>query len=92
MDSSSYTLPGLVNLIAKTEDEYVSKALDLASDISSLANTRMALRERMSKSRLCDGKAAVRDLEAVYRRLWHRYCDGDMPSMSISRRLNEKSS
>ena len=67
----------------------MSKVLHLASDITTLAKIRMTLRERMSKSRLCDGSTSVRDLEAVYRRLWHRYCNGDMPSLS-RRRLSEK--
>ncbi|MCO5555325.1 hypothetical protein L7F22_008871 [Adiantum nelumboides] len=72
---------GLERLIAKSEDEYVSKALDLASDIPMLANTRMSLRERMLKSYLCDGNNFVRNLEGVYRKLWHRYCKGDVPSL-----------
>ena len=67
----------------------MSKVLHLASDITTLAKIRMTLRERMSKSRLCDGSTSVRDLEAVYRRLWHRYCNGDMPSLSRCRRLED---
>lgn len=71
---------GLEKLVAKSEDEYVSKALDLASDLPMLANTRMGLRERMLKSYLCDGNKFVRNLEGTYRSLWLRYCKGDSPS------------
>ena len=83
------SITGLEKLVAQTEDEYVSKVLHLASDITTLAKIRMTLRERMSKSRLCDGSTSVRDLEAVYRRLWHRYCNDDMPSLSRCRRLDD---
>ena len=83
------SITGLEKLIAKTEDEYVSKALDLASDITALANMRNNLRECMLKSYLCDGSTAVQNLEGVYRSLWHRYCNGDMPSLSRCRRSED---
>ena len=67
-------------LVVKTEEDYIDKALELASDIPSLASLRMGLRERMLKSHLCDGPNFVRGLEESYRKLWHRYCDGDVPS------------
>lgn len=40
---------GLINLITQTEDEYVSKALELASNIPLLSSLRMCLWERMLK-------------------------------------------
>ena len=83
------SITGLEKLVAQTEDEYVSKALDLASDITTLANTRNSLRERMLKSHLCNGSNAVQNLEGVYRSLWHRYCNDDMPSLSRCRRLDD---
>ncbi|KAH7430449.1 hypothetical protein KP509_09G099700 [Ceratopteris richardii] len=82
---------GLENLIARNEDEYVRKAVDFASDVPMLANTRMSLRGRMLKSYLCNGTIFVRNLEGVYRSLWHRYCEGDVPSLQRSR-LAEPSS
>eukprot|EP00252_Welwitschia_mirabilis_P017638 TRINITY_DN3902_c0_g1_i1.p1 TRINITY_DN3902_c0_g1~~TRINITY_DN3902_c0_g1_i1.p1 ORF type:complete len:781 (+),score=128.19 TRINITY_DN3902_c0_g1_i1:254-2344(+) len=72
---------GLSNLIGQTEDEYVSKALELASDVPALQSLRMGLRERMLKSRLCDGPNFVQGLETTYRQLWHRYCKGDSPAL-----------
>ncbi|KAG6549294.1 hypothetical protein Mapa_009280 [Marchantia paleacea] len=71
---------GLGRLVAKTEDEYVSKSIDLASDSNMLNTLRLGLRERMLKSHLCDGPNFVRGLETTYRTLWHRYCEGDVPS------------
>lgn len=72
---------GLTNLIAQTEDEYVSKALELASNIPLLSSLRMCLRERMLKSKISDGHNFVHGLESTYRKLWHRYCEGDVPSL-----------
>jgi hypothetical protein len=71
----------LTNLVAQTEDEYVGKALELASDIPLLSSLRMCLRERMLKSKISDGHNFVHGLESTYRKLWHRYCEGDVPSL-----------
>lgn len=68
-------------MVAKTEDEYVRLAVDLASDISALEELRMSLREVMIKSPVCDGESFTRGLESAYRTMWHRYCDGDSPAL-----------
>lgn len=75
-----FCLSGLEKLIAQTEDEYVTKAVDLASDIPMLNTLRLGLRDGMLKSHLCNGPKFVRGLESTYRTLWHRYCNGDVPS------------
>lgn len=67
--------------MARNEDEYVESAIQLASDVTSLSNLRMSLRELMSKSPLCDGAKFTRNIESTYRSMWHRYCDGDVPSL-----------
>ncbi|KAF9680848.1 hypothetical protein SADUNF_Sadunf06G0164000 [Salix dunnii] len=72
---------GLGHLVAKNEEEYVRLALQLASDISALSNLRMGLRDLMSKSPVCDGPNFTLGLETAYRNMWHRYCDGDVPSL-----------
>ncbi|KAH1061241.1 hypothetical protein GLYMA_02G201300v4 [Glycine max] len=72
---------GLGNLIAKNEDEYVKLAVKLASDISALQNLRMSLRELMSKSPLCNGAKFTLGLESTYRKMWRRYCKGDVPAL-----------
>lgn len=78
---SLLTKVGLGRLVAKTEDEYVSLALDLASDVSALEELRKSLRELMIKSPVCDGESFTRGLESAYRSMWHRYCDGDSPAL-----------
>ncbi|KAH8935464.1 hypothetical protein BDL97_17G028800 [Sphagnum fallax] len=70
----------LDKLVARTDDEYVRKAIELANDVSALASLRSALRNRMLKSLLCNGQTFMRGLEEKYRSLWHRYCNGYMPS------------
>lgn len=71
---------GLAHLVAKTEDEYVGMAVKLASDVSALSELRMSLRELMLKSPLCDGPKFTKQLESLYRSMWHRYCKGDVPA------------
>ncbi|KAK8953261.1 putative UDP-N-acetylglucosamine--peptide N-acetylglucosaminyltransferase SPINDLY [Platanthera guangdongensis] len=71
---------GLAHLVAKTEDEYVGMAVKLASDVSALSELRMSLRELMLKSPLCDGSKFTKQLESLYRSMWHRYCKGDVPA------------
>lgn len=65
--------------MAKTEDEYVQIAVQTASDVASLSELRMGLRELMLKSPVCDGAKFTTGLEATYRRLWRSYCSGDPP-------------
>ncbi|KAJ8899596.1 hypothetical protein K2173_018570 [Erythroxylum novogranatense] len=81
---------GLTHLIAKSEDEYVQLALDLASDIESLSNLRMSLRDLMAKSPVCDGTKFALGLETSYRNMWRRYCKGDVPSLRRMELLQEK--
>ncbi|KAJ7532020.1 hypothetical protein O6H91_14G069100 [Diphasiastrum complanatum] len=76
---------GLPKLIAKTEDEYITKAVELASDIPSLNTLRLGLRDSMLKSQLCDGRKSVQGLELTYRTVWHRYCEAIVPLQSKHR-------
>ncbi|KAH7680764.1 Protein O-GlcNAc transferase protein [Dioscorea alata] len=78
---SLLTNVGLDRLVAHTEDEYVRLAIQLASDIRALSELRMTLRELMSRSPVCNGAKFVHGLESTYRKLWHRYCEGDVPSL-----------
>lgn len=81
---------GLQNLVVKTEDDYVDKAVELASNTLSLASLRLGLREKMLKSHLCNGPNFVKGLEEKYRQLWYRYCDGgNIPFEAMKRAENE---
>eukprot|EP00271_Cylindrocystis_brebissonii_P002015 TRINITY_DN1235_c5_g1_i1.p1 TRINITY_DN1235_c5_g1~~TRINITY_DN1235_c5_g1_i1.p1 ORF type:complete len:1248 (+),score=300.78 TRINITY_DN1235_c5_g1_i1:179-3922(+) len=73
---------GLSELIARSEDEYTTIAVTLASDLGRLAMLRAGMRERMTSSGLCNGPSFTRSLEDAYRHLWRRYCAGDVPSLA----------
>ena len=68
---------GLHELIADSEDEYVGIALGLAENPARLATLRTTLRERILASPLCHGERASRNLEAAYRDMWTRFCNGN---------------
>ncbi|GLT62711.1 hypothetical protein SLA2020_353270 [Shorea laevis] len=81
---------GLEHLIAKNEDEYVRLAIELASDVTALSNLRMRLRDLMANSPLCDGQNFTVGLEAIYRKMWHSYCKGDVPSLRSLEMLQQQ--
>ena len=57
---------GLHELVAKSEDDYVSAACKLAADAGALAALRAGLRERMRASPLMDAAGFTRELESAY--------------------------
>ena len=64
---------GLEECIARTEDEYVAKAVALANAgqrLNSLHEGR--LREMMLASPLMDARSYMHDLEAAYAEMWHK--------------------
>jgi protein O-GlcNAc transferase len=65
---------GLDELIARTDEEYVRIAVDLARDTARLETLRAGLRERMRASPLTDARAYTRDLESAYRNVWRTWC------------------
>jgi predicted O-linked N-acetylglucosamine transferase (SPINDLY family) len=68
---SNLNLPGL---IARSEDQYVQIAIDLANDFPRLSELRSSLRPRMEQSVLMDGPRFARNMESVYRQAWSRWC------------------
>ena len=58
---------------ARTPEQYVEIAARLARDPIELGRTRLALRQQMLSSPLCDAVSFARDLERVYRKLWLDY-------------------
>jgi predicted O-linked N-acetylglucosamine transferase (SPINDLY family) len=62
------------SLVARTPEEYVEKAISLASDLPRLTELRRTLREKMRRSPLMDEEGFTRRLEAAYRGMWERWC------------------
>ncbi len=62
-------------------DAYIRGAVALAKDTARLARLRREMRPRMAASPLCQPEQFVRDLEALYRRMWQAWCRGEkLPS------------
>jgi protein O-GlcNAc transferase len=66
---------GLDGLVARTPDEFVAIACDLAGDLPRLARLRADLRERMQRSPLMDAPRFARHIEAAYRWMWRQWCE-----------------
>ncbi len=60
--------------IADSEDGYVAKAVDLASDLGRLSTLRSTLRSEMENSPLCDEEGFARRVEEAYRGMWQIWC------------------
>jgi len=67
-------LARLPELIARTPEEYVKIATDLAGDVPRLAELRSTLRERMQVSPVTDAPRFTRSVEHAYREMWRGWC------------------
>lgn len=72
--ASALSSAGLQELIAMDGDQFVAKAVQLAGNLTTLAEYRASLRERLMTSRLCDKRLVTRELESAYRRAWSEWC------------------
>lgn len=61
--------------IANSEEEYVQKAVALASDLDGLEVIRLGLRSAMAVSPLCDGNNFAACVEDAYRGMWKHFCE-----------------
>ncbi len=68
---------GHTEWVAHSEDEYIGIAVALAADLPSLAGIRAGLRTAMQGSPLMDEVGFARRVEAAYRAMWSRFCDGE---------------
>jgi protein O-GlcNAc transferase len=66
---------GLPELVATTSEEYLAIAVDLANDLARLRSLRESLRDRVKKSTLTDSKKFIAGMEALYRRMWEKWCE-----------------
>jgi predicted O-linked N-acetylglucosamine transferase (SPINDLY family) len=70
---------GLPELIARSPEEYVRLAAELAGDPPRLSHLRNTLRQRMEASPLMDAPRFARDIEAAYRAMWRKWCEETPP-------------
>ena len=71
---SLLTTVGLPELIAQDQDDYLRLAVQLAADMTRLADLRATLRTRLAASPLMDAPRFARHLEAAYREMWRTWC------------------
>ena len=64
----------LESFATSTPQEYVAKAASLAKNLETLAEIRASLRKQMAASVLCNVKTFASNVEAAYRKMWHRWC------------------
>jgi protein O-GlcNAc transferase len=67
---------GLPELIATSPEQYVAIARDIAGDRGRLAALRERLREQVASSPLGNSELFVRNLLALFRRIWQAECVG----------------
>jgi protein O-GlcNAc transferase len=66
---------GLEIFTASTADEYVNKAIAFSRELDNLDKIRASLRQKMLESELCQPKRLTDEIEAAYRKMWHRWCE-----------------
>jgi len=72
--TASQLIPlGLDDLVARTDEEYVRIAVELARDQPRLAALRSSLRDRLRASPIVDGEAYAKNFDALLRGLWRRW-------------------
>ncbi len=70
MGSSIMQSIGLDEFVARSEEEYVARAVALAKEPARLRALKAGLRDRMVRSPLCDNLAYTRHLESLYERIF----------------------
>jgi predicted O-linked N-acetylglucosamine transferase (SPINDLY family) len=65
---------GLQELAAKTEEQFVAVATELARDVHRLAELRKTIRHRMQSNPLMDAAHFAGDVERAYRKIWREWC------------------
>lgn len=83
------TLLGLEELVARSDEDFIRIAADLASDLPRLVALRTSLRDRMQASPLMDSRRFARGMEAAFRAMWGRWCLGS--SEESQQRLSQSS-
>jgi len=73
--SSILSTIGHPEWICETEDEYVEKAVSLATDLPALADIRRNLRQDMQNSALMDEVGFTRRFEADLRKMFTQWCE-----------------
>jgi predicted O-linked N-acetylglucosamine transferase (SPINDLY family) len=63
----------LPHFVCDSREQYVQRAIALASDLTPLRQLRPTLRDSMLHSALCDAPVFTRSLELAYRQMWRQW-------------------
>ena len=66
---------GMQDWVALDDDDYVRKAVELASDLEGLAGIRRGLRAKLEASPICDGPKFARNLQQALWDIWEKYVE-----------------
>ncbi len=66
---------GMESLITTTPEEFIAKAMALGSELDTLAELRLLMREQLANSSLTDAPGFARILEEAFRQMWQRWCE-----------------
>jgi predicted O-linked N-acetylglucosamine transferase (SPINDLY family) len=69
---------GLSELVTSDTDQYLQRAVDVASDLPKLSAARNSLRGKLAPL-LSDGRAHTVELEKAYRNMWLRWRETNCP-------------
>ena len=65
---------GLVELVCEDPVAYVSKVLEIAADFEALTALHLSIRPKLAASPILDSNRYTRNLERIFRQLWHEWC------------------
>ena len=82
--SSLLSNSGLFDLITSSKDDYVSKAINLASDTTYLNELRQGLRDKFSNSAVCNTTQHRNHIEHIYKDIWEKWCIKNQIKVSLS--------
>ena len=74
VSASLLTAAGLDDWITETQDDYAARALAAIDEGVRGRDQRLALRERVASSTLCDASSYAPRVESAYRALWKSWC------------------
>jgi predicted O-linked N-acetylglucosamine transferase (SPINDLY family) len=74
LGASHLSAAGCGDLVVRSPQDYLQKAVALASDVRQLSHLRAALRRQVLDSPICDSSRFTRGLEKAYRAMWHGWC------------------
>jgi protein O-GlcNAc transferase len=73
--AATLTAAGLTDFIASDHQHYVELVVEKASDLTSLANLRMTLRDRTANTEFGNSGRYARAVERQYRSMWRKWCN-----------------